>query len=57
MRIAWFARWYPRWKRWKDNLIAQVKASALWQAAGRAKARAAEQWASFKRRNGLDQRP
>jgi hypothetical protein len=31
MRLAWFARWYPRWKAWKDGIIAQVRASPAWQ--------------------------
>src|SRR5882724_869365 len=31
MRLAWFARWYPRWKRWKDKIIAEVRRSPLWQ--------------------------
>jgi hypothetical protein len=39
MRLAWFARWYPRWKRWKDKVIAQVRGSPLWQAGRRWKAR------------------
>jgi hypothetical protein len=30
MRLPWFARWYGRWKRWKDRLIARVKRSAAW---------------------------
>jgi hypothetical protein len=53
MQLAWFARWYPRWKAWKDRTIAQVRASALWQAAANAKAAAAARWADFRRRNGL----
>src|SRR6185369_5932238 len=35
MRLAWFARWYPRWKAWKDSVIAQVRRSAPWQAGRR----------------------
>jgi hypothetical protein len=31
MRLAWFARWYPRWKAWKDSLMASMRASALWR--------------------------
>jgi hypothetical protein len=30
MQFAWFARLYPRWKRWKDALTARVKASTVW---------------------------
>lgn len=31
MQLAWFARWYPRWKSWKDGLLAQVRQSAPWR--------------------------
>jgi len=31
MQIAWFARWYLRWKAWKDSVLAVVRQSALWQ--------------------------
>jgi hypothetical protein len=37
MQFAWFAKWYPRWKAWKDNLMAQVRASAVWRAGRRIK--------------------
>jgi hypothetical protein len=53
MRLGWFARWYPRWKAWKDGVIAQVRCSAPWQAGLRWNARAREQWAAFRRRHGL----
>lgn len=33
MRLAWFARWHGRWLVWKTELLAQVRASAAWQAA------------------------
>ena len=39
MQLAWFARWYPRWKAWKDALLARVHASRVWQWAQRVKAR------------------
>lgn len=32
MRLPWFARFYGRWKPWKDTLMAQIKASAPWRA-------------------------
>jgi hypothetical protein len=57
MRLAWFARWYPRWKAWKDRMIAQVKASRTWRAAARAKAQAALFWADFRRRHRPGERP
>lgn len=31
MQLGWFARWYPRWKTWKDRLLAQVRASWAWR--------------------------
>ncbi len=31
MRLPWFARFYGRWKPWKDALMAQIKASAPWR--------------------------
>lgn len=33
MRLAWFARVYPRWKRWKDDLLDRVRASRPWRLA------------------------
>jgi hypothetical protein len=53
MRLAWFARWYPRWKDWKDRVIAQVKDSNLWRAAARQRAAAAALWQRFRRSLGL----
>jgi hypothetical protein len=38
MRLPWFARAYTRWVRWKDALMAQVRASAVWREARRLKA-------------------
>lgn len=35
MQLAWFARLYPRWKHWKDTIIAHVKAQPLWLAGQR----------------------
>lgn len=31
MRIPWFARWYPRWKAWKDQVLALVRQSRPWR--------------------------
>ncbi len=53
MRLAWFARWYPRWKTWKDGLLAQVRRSALWRAGGRWKTQARQRWTAFRQRHGL----
>ena len=40
MQIHWFARNYIRWKIWKDRVLARVRSSWPWRAAGRVKARA-----------------
>lgn len=31
MRIPWFARWYPRWKAWKDRGLDLVRHSRAWR--------------------------
>lgn len=33
MRLAWFARLYERWSAWKAELLAWVRASAVWRSA------------------------
>jgi len=38
MRIDWFARYYARWRAWKDALLARVRASPSWIAISRARA-------------------
>jgi hypothetical protein len=53
MKLGWFAHWYPRWKSWKDGLIAQVRASRMWVTVGQWKREARERWAAFRKRNGL----
>ena len=53
LRLAWFARWYPRWKAWKDGVIAQVRRSALWQRGLRWKAHVRDRWTAFRQRYGL----
>ena len=35
MRMAWFARIYLPWKRWKDGVLTQVKESLVWRSAHR----------------------
>lgn len=49
MRLPWFARWYPRWKTWKDGLIAQVRNSSIWRAVRRLKQRAKARWVLLRR--------
>jgi hypothetical protein len=31
MQLAWFAKAYGRWTRWKENLLAQVRATWVWR--------------------------
>jgi hypothetical protein len=49
MQLAWFARWYPRWKAWKDRVMEEVRATPAWQAARRMKLAVARQWAQLMR--------
>ena len=39
MRLRWFAWWYPRWKAWKDGVLAEVRRSAAWRAGHRLRRR------------------
>lgn len=32
MQITWFAKWYPRWKAWKDALLDRIRQSPAWRA-------------------------
>ena len=52
MRLGWFARWYPRWKAWKDRVMEEVRRSAAWRSAARMKAALSQQWSDFKRSLG-----
>lgn len=45
MQLAWFARWYPRWKRWKDALMDKIRTSPTWLLGRRAKTRLKAWWA------------
>ena len=49
MQLAWFAHWYPRWKAWKDDLLAQVRESAPWRFARHLKALAKAWWRRLRR--------
>ena len=40
MQFTWFAHWYPRWKAWKDGLMASIRRSEPWRMGRRIKARA-----------------
>lgn len=39
MQFEIFARWYPRWKNWKDAFMAKIRLSEPWQIAKRIKTR------------------
>jgi hypothetical protein len=49
MRIPLFARWYPRWKQWKDRVLGFVRQSAPWRAARRLKNGTRRWWRSLRR--------
>ena len=48
MRIPWFARWYPRWKAWKDRVLTIVRQSRPWRMVRALKGRIARGWRRFK---------
>lgn len=50
MQYRWFATLYPKWKLWKDGIEAWIRASTIWQEAGRLKALARLRWQALKAR-------
>ena len=52
MQLRWFARLYVPWKAWKDRMLGQIRASALWRSCSQLKARiklfALTVWADIK---------
>ncbi|MGJ7496526.1 hypothetical protein ACSFA8_15735 [Variovorax sp. RT4R15] len=44
MQIPLFARWYPRWKNWKDSVLTAVRQSAPWRAVRALKAGVRRWW-------------
>lgn len=48
MRIPWFARWYPRWKAWKDRVLTVVRHSRPWRIVRALKGRIARGWRRFR---------
>ncbi len=38
MQLVWFAKWYPRWKVWKDGTMQRVRSSLVWAAGRKLKA-------------------
>ena len=49
MRLGWFARIYLPFKRWKDNLLAQMRQSAVWRMVRVLKARIRRAWSAVAR--------
>jgi len=49
MRIPLFARWYPRWKLWKDQVFAHVRESAPWRMARHLKNGTRRWWRALRR--------
>jgi hypothetical protein len=48
MQLAWFAALYGRWTRWKDALLAQVRASWPWRYARVQKQRWRRTWQAWR---------
>ena len=44
MRIPLFARWYPRWKAWKDHVLTLVRESRPWRVVRALNRRLARAW-------------
>ncbi len=44
LRMPWFAAAYARWTDWKEALLARVRASAAWRAAGELRQRLRGRW-------------
>ncbi|MFG6468229.1 hypothetical protein [Roseateles sp. BYS87W] len=44
MQLPWFARLHARWTRWKTELLAWVRASAVWRTARAMKASMRRAW-------------
>lgn len=49
MRLAWFARLYTRWSRWKEELLAWVRSSSAWRTARAIKLRMRRLLSRFRR--------
>ena len=49
MQLRWFAWWYPRWKAWKDGVLAEVRRSAPWREGQRLKRSAQAWWRRLRR--------
>ena len=51
MALPWFARWYPRWKRWKDDWLARIRQSFAWRWARVWRSRARWHWRRWVRQS------
>jgi hypothetical protein len=49
MHIRVFARWYPRWKGWKNSLLDRARQSAIWRATRVGKATVRRWWRNLRR--------
>ncbi|MEI6732488.1 MAG: hypothetical protein WCK94_00890 [Comamonadaceae bacterium] len=49
MQLAWFAWCYPRWKAWKDAVLAEVRKSSAWRSAQSMKQSVKLWWKSWQR--------
>ena len=49
MQLAWFARLHARWTAWKAELLAWVRASAVWRTARAVKLRLVRRWQAWRR--------
>ncbi len=47
MRIPLFARWYPRWKGWKNRVLYSVRESAPWRAVRAFQEATRQRWRRF----------
>jgi hypothetical protein len=47
MRIPLFARWYPRWKAWKNRVLYVVRESAAWRSVRALRQGARRRWRRF----------
>jgi len=50
MRLLWFAQLHARWTRWKNALLASVRASRPWRAARVLKRQARRRWQAWRRK-------
>ncbi|RYF34731.1 MAG: hypothetical protein EOO26_03400 [Comamonadaceae bacterium] len=50
MRIPLFARWYPRWKAWKNTVLQAVRESAPWRSVRAFRQRVRRGWRGWRTR-------